>query len=162
VFLRIFRRQHLHHVHQHTVLGWTVWIALCFVAIAVACVLAIAGEWIQNVSHVYADGSSQSQSSRTSSASRLLCVMTLSTLNSLLTFRQVFASWYTYGLAGFFWLYDAYHLGGGMAGLRRHRAQTALAILTIIIGAFICVAGTYVSIKDRVLSLWEWNLLILL
>ncbi|KAG1888885.1 uncharacterized protein F5891DRAFT_1075351 [Suillus fuscotomentosus] len=41
------------------------------------------------------------------------------------------AAWYMYGLAGFFWLHDAYHL----------------EVLTIISGIFICVAGTYVSIK---------------
>jgi len=31
----------------------------------------------------------------------------------------LFAAWYTYGLAGFFWLHDAYHLEGGMDGLKR-------------------------------------------
>ncbi|KZW03609.1 hypothetical protein EXIGLDRAFT_664187 [Exidia glandulosa HHB12029] len=60
----------------------------------------------------------------------------------------VFASWYTYGLAGFFWLHDAYYLDGrGWEALRRRWGMTVLSILTIIAGAFICVAGTYVSIK---------------
>ncbi|KAG2129974.1 transmembrane amino acid transporter protein-domain-containing protein [Suillus clintonianus] len=59
----------------------------------------------------------------------------------------LFAAWYTYGLAGFFWLYDVYHLKGGVDGMRRRPIGTTIAVLTIIAGAFICVAGTYVSIK---------------
>ncbi|KAG1812299.1 transmembrane amino acid transporter protein-domain-containing protein [Suillus variegatus] len=59
----------------------------------------------------------------------------------------LFAAWYTYGLAGFFWLHDAYHLEGGMDGLKRRPIGTTLAVLTVISGTFICVAGTYVSIK---------------
>ncbi|KAJ6627199.1 transmembrane amino acid transporter [Mycena sp. CBHHK59/15] len=60
---------------------------------------------------------------------------------------SLFASWYTYGIAGFFWLHDSYHLKGGWGGLRRQPVQCALAVFTILVGAFICVAGTYVSIK---------------
>ncbi|CAL1705083.1 unnamed protein product [Somion occarium] len=60
---------------------------------------------------------------------------------------SLFASWYTYGLAGFFWLHDAYYLGGGERELKRRWFGTTLAVLTIVAGAFICVAGTYVSIK---------------
>ncbi|TCD67011.1 hypothetical protein EIP91_000631 [Steccherinum ochraceum] len=60
---------------------------------------------------------------------------------------SVFASWYTYGLAGFFWLYDAYYLGGGMRALRKKWIGTTLGVLTILAGSFICIAGTYVSIK---------------
>ncbi|OCH96560.1 amino acid transporter [Obba rivulosa] len=60
---------------------------------------------------------------------------------------SLFASWYTYGIAGFFWLHDAYHLGNGWEELKRRWIGTTLAILTILAGAFICVAGTYVSIK---------------
>ncbi|KAL0950929.1 hypothetical protein HGRIS_007685 [Hohenbuehelia grisea] len=59
----------------------------------------------------------------------------------------LFASWYTYGIAGFFWLHDAYHLKGGYAAWRNEKFQATLAFLTILAGAFICVAGTYVSIK---------------
>jgi hypothetical protein len=44
LFLRIFRQRDLRHVHSHTLLGWSVWFALCFAAIAIAYVLAIAGE----------------------------------------------------------------------------------------------------------------------
>jgi hypothetical protein len=59
----------------------------------------------------------------------------------------LFAAWYTYGLAGFFWLHDTYHLGGGKQELRRRWIGTTLALVTIVAGAFICVAGTYVSVK---------------
>ncbi|KAJ7169612.1 transmembrane amino acid transporter protein-domain-containing protein [Mycena filopes] len=60
---------------------------------------------------------------------------------------SLFASWYTYGIAGFFWLHDTYHTKGGWAGIRRRPTQCALALFTIVVGAFVCVAGTYVSIK---------------
>ncbi len=59
----------------------------------------------------------------------------------------VFASWYTYGLAGFFWLHDTYYLGGGRKALRENWVGSCLAVLTIIAGGFVCVAGTFVSIK---------------
>ncbi|KAF8222254.1 transmembrane amino acid transporter [Tricholoma matsutake] len=59
----------------------------------------------------------------------------------------LFASWYTYGVAGFFWLHDVYKLKGGSQGLQRQTGGLILAVLTIIAGGFICVTGTYVSIK---------------
>ncbi|KAJ8084233.1 hypothetical protein PM082_003000 [Marasmius tenuissimus] len=59
----------------------------------------------------------------------------------------LFAAWYTYGLAGFFWLHDTYHLRGGSAALRKYSFNTILSISIIVAGAFICVAGTYVSVK---------------
>ncbi|TFK57393.1 hypothetical protein OE88DRAFT_130401 [Heliocybe sulcata] len=59
----------------------------------------------------------------------------------------IFASWYTYGLAGFFWLHDTYHLEGGWKAFGLRRVGTAFALLTILLGAFICGAGTYVSVK---------------
>lgn len=58
----------------------------------------------------------------------------------------LFASWYTYGLAGAFWLFDTYYLRGGREGLRRHMFMTIVNILTILAGAFICVAGLYAII----------------
>ena len=61
----------------------------------------------------------------------------------------LFASWYTYGIAGMFWLHDTYHLQGGMAAFRHRKVGTAAAVLTVCIGAFICVAGTYVFVKVR-------------
>ncbi|EIW86487.1 hypothetical protein CONPUDRAFT_86456 [Coniophora puteana RWD-64-598 SS2] len=62
---------------------------------------------------------------------------------------SLFAAWYTYGIAGAFWLHDTYHIEGGFAALRRRPLGTALASSTVLAGAFICVAGTYVSIKTR-------------
>ncbi|RDB29150.1 N amino acid transport system protein [Hypsizygus marmoreus] len=59
----------------------------------------------------------------------------------------VFASWYTYGLAGFFWLHDTYYLKGGYSALRARPTMLILAVLTILAGGFICVCGTYVAIK---------------
>lgn len=112
VFVRIFR--HSEHVYSHTVLGWTVWIMLCFAGTAVAAVLAIAVPIFSYLIGITA---------------------------------SLFAAWYTYGLAGFFWLHDVYHLKGGMDGIRRRPIGTTLAVLTILSGAFICVAGTYVSVK---------------
>jgi len=60
---------------------------------------------------------------------------------------SLFASWYTYGIAGAFWLYDTYHDHGGMRGLRSRPIGTMVNVATFVAGAFICVAGTYVSIK---------------
>ncbi|CDO72388.1 hypothetical protein BN946_scf184977.g87 [Trametes cinnabarina] len=60
---------------------------------------------------------------------------------------SLFASWYTYGIAGFFWLHDTYHLKGGFDGLKRKWIGTLLATSTVLAGAFICIAGTYVSAK---------------
>ncbi|RKU44354.1 hypothetical protein DL546_007474 [Coniochaeta pulveracea] len=59
---------------------------------------------------------------------------------------SLFASWYTYGIAGMFWLHDCYHKYGGYHGFRERWAMTTLNILTILCGAFICVAGMYVSV----------------
>ncbi len=59
----------------------------------------------------------------------------------------LFASWYTYGLAGAFWLYDSYHLHGGRQAWSRYWIKTTMNVLTLLAGAFICVAGTYVTIK---------------
>lgn len=64
---------------------------------------------------------------------------------------SLFASWYTYGLAGMFWIHDAYFgsdaVGKGVRILQRRATMTTLSIATILAGAFFCVAGTYVSIK---------------
>lgn len=63
---------------------------------------------------------------------------------------SLFASWYTYGIAGAFWLYDAYMYRGGKEAWRRNWPMTGLSIATLAAGAFICVAGTYVTIKQIV------------
>lgn len=116
VFVRIFR--HSEHVYSHTLLGWTVWILLCFAGTAIAAILAIAVPIFSYLIGIAA---------------------------------SLFAAWYTYGLAGFFWLHDVYHLKGGMDGIKRRPIGATLAVLTILSGAFICVSGTYVSIKVGVI-----------
>ena len=63
---------------------------------------------------------------------------------------SLFASWYTYGLAGAFWIYDTWVDKGGMAALKRHWPMTGLSVATLAAGGFICVAGTYVTIKQIV------------
>ncbi|KAI0374329.1 hypothetical protein BV20DRAFT_961462 [Pilatotrama ljubarskyi] len=60
---------------------------------------------------------------------------------------SLFASWYTYGIAGFFWLHDTFYLKGGVHALKRNWFGTMVASWTVLAGAFMCVAGTYVSIK---------------
>ncbi|EKM60924.1 uncharacterized protein PHACADRAFT_156049 [Phanerochaete carnosa HHB-10118-sp] len=112
VFIRLFR--HTRHVYSHTAQGWAVWLVLCLVGTAAACILAIAVPIFSDLIGITA---------------------------------ALFAAWYTYGLAGFFWLHDVYHLKGGTQALKRRKFGTTLAVLTILAGAFICVAGTYVSIK---------------
>jgi hypothetical protein len=49
--------------------------------------------------------------------------------------------------AGFFWLHDEYHYGDGTYGWRCKWFQTALCVVTIAVGAFICVAGMYVTVR---------------
>ncbi len=63
---------------------------------------------------------------------------------------SLFASWYTYGIAGAFWIYDAWVYQGGAEALRRNWPMAGLSVATLAAGAFICVAGTYVTIKQIV------------
>ena len=63
---------------------------------------------------------------------------------------SLFASWYTYGIAGAFWLYDAWHYKGGREAWVRNWPMTGLSVATLAAGAFICVAGMYVSVKQIV------------
>ncbi|KAI1346631.1 transmembrane amino acid transporter [Xylaria sp. FL0043] len=58
----------------------------------------------------------------------------------------VFAAWYTYGLAGAFWLHDQYHFEGGFRAWLRQPFMLAVNIFTILAGAFICVGGLYATI----------------
>ncbi|KAF8964666.1 transmembrane amino acid transporter [Flammula alnicola] len=112
VLVRLFR--HSRHIYSHTVLGWTVWIILCFTAVGLAFLFVVAIPIFAYLIGISA---------------------------------ALFASWYTYGIAGFFWLHDASTLGGGMRGMLRHPVMLVLSVLTVLAGAFMCVAGTYVSIK---------------
>ena len=65
---------------------------------------------------------------------------------------SLFAAWFTYGIAGMFWLHDTWHFGAGWRTLRKKWVQTSLAVLTVLAGAFICVAGMYVTIRAIVLA----------
>ncbi|KAI0183097.1 transmembrane amino acid transporter [Xylaria flabelliformis] len=58
----------------------------------------------------------------------------------------VFAAWYTYGLAGAFWLHDTYHFEGGYRGWFRKPMMLTVNVFTILAGAFICVGGLYATI----------------
>jgi hypothetical protein len=60
---------------------------------------------------------------------------------------SLFAAWFTYGIAGMFFLHDSYHYEGGVRSWRKKWMQTTLAVLTILAGAFICVAGMYVTVR---------------
>lgn len=59
----------------------------------------------------------------------------------------LFAAWYTYGLAGAFWLHDAYYFKGGFRAWRRRPFMTLLNVLTLLAGAFICIGGLYATIR---------------
>lgn len=60
---------------------------------------------------------------------------------------SLFAAWYTYGIAGMFWLHDSYHYENGFRTWKKKWFQTTLSILTILAGAFICIAGMYVTVR---------------
>ena len=65
----------------------------------------------------------------------------------------LFAAWYTYGLAGAFWLHDTYfgyNFGSARSGwqeLARRPLMTVLNVLTLLAGAFICIGGMYVYVR---------------
>ncbi|KAI0470988.1 transmembrane amino acid transporter [Xylariaceae sp. FL0804] len=59
---------------------------------------------------------------------------------------SLFAAWYTYGLAGAFWLHDTYHFEGGLHGWSRKPFMFVVNVLTVLAGAFICVGGLYATI----------------
>ncbi|TKA26477.1 hypothetical protein B0A50_05314 [Salinomyces thailandicus] len=63
---------------------------------------------------------------------------------------SLFAAWFTYGIAGMFWLHDAYHIEDGFSTWTRKWFQSTLALVTVVIGAFICVAGMYVTVRSIV------------
>ena len=46
-----------------------------------------------------------------------------------------------------FWMHDAYVDGDGYREWARKWGQATLCVLTILAGAFICVAGMYVTVK---------------
>jgi hypothetical protein len=60
---------------------------------------------------------------------------------------SLFAAWYTYGIAGAFWLHDSYYDHGGWRRWLQKWPQAMLAVLTFAAGGFICIAGTYVTVN---------------
>ncbi|RWA10229.1 hypothetical protein EKO27_g4864 [Xylaria grammica] len=59
---------------------------------------------------------------------------------------SVFAAWYTYGLAGAFWLHDTYYFEGGFRAWLQRPLMLAVNVFTVLAGAFICVGGLYATI----------------
>ncbi|KAK8045829.1 hypothetical protein PG996_013893 [Apiospora saccharicola] len=59
----------------------------------------------------------------------------------------LFAAWYTYGLAGAFWLHDTYYFEGGFRAWARRPVMVVVNVLAVIAGAFICIGGLYATIK---------------
>ncbi|KAL7624968.1 hypothetical protein AAE478_004182 [Parahypoxylon ruwenzoriense] len=59
---------------------------------------------------------------------------------------SLFAAWYTYGLAGGFWLHDTYYFKGRYDGWFRRPLMFITSVLTILAGGFICVGGLYATI----------------
>lgn len=60
---------------------------------------------------------------------------------------SLFASWYTYGIAGAFWLHDIYHDKGGFRAWVQRPFMTSLNVATFLAGGFICISGLYATIK---------------
>lgn len=61
---------------------------------------------------------------------------------------SLFAAWYTYGLAGAFWLHDTYYFKGGSRAWLDRPFMMGLNVFTILAGAFICLGGLYATIKS--------------
>ena len=142
-FVRIFRNSR--HLHSHTVAGWGTWTLLVLIFNAAAFVLAV-GVPIFN----YLIGIA---------ASLFAAWFTYGEFHPLnvVGFGAPYAAGIVGlnqrlivscpGIAGMFWLHDSYKDGDGVRTWKRKWLQTTLAIVTIFIGAFICVAGMYVTIK---------------
>ncbi|KAI0914178.1 transmembrane amino acid transporter [Ustulina deusta] len=58
----------------------------------------------------------------------------------------LFAAWYTYGLAGAFWLHDTYYFEGGFRAWLQKPLMLVVNVFTILAGAFICIGGLYATI----------------
>ncbi|BCS01947.1 uncharacterized protein AKAW2_60211S [Aspergillus luchuensis] len=64
-------------------------------------------------------------------------------LLSLIT--ALFASWFTYGLSGIFWLFLNW---GRYSSSRRKILLTGLNLLVVVVGGCLCALGLYVSGKS--------------
>ncbi|KAI0598879.1 transmembrane amino acid transporter [Biscogniauxia sp. FL1348] len=71
---------------------------------------------------------------------------------------SLFAAWYTYGLAGAFWLHDTYHFKGGSRAWVDRPFMFAVNVLTVLAGAFVCVGGLYATSKALEMAAEEGEL----
>ncbi|ETS77109.1 hypothetical protein PFICI_10983 [Pestalotiopsis fici W106-1] len=60
---------------------------------------------------------------------------------------SLFAAWYTYGLAGAFMLHLYYYSKGGWRAWAERPTMVFINVLTILLGAFICIGGLYATSK---------------
>lgn len=111
IFTRLFRGSV--HLHEHTLIGWSSWIALC------------AGVWI--IAWIIAE--------------------VIPIFNDLLGLvASLFASQFTYGLSGYFWLFDNYG---------KWRKRPILAIINVLVfglGLAILGLGTYASVESIIVA----------
>ena len=70
----------------------------------------------------------------------------------------LFAAWYTYGLAGAFWLHDTYYFKGGFRAWTRRPVMFTINVLTVVAGAFICIGGLYATIVSMQAAAAEGSL----
>ncbi|KAI1120744.1 amino acid transporter [Nemania abortiva] len=61
-----------------------------------------------------------------------------------------FVAWYTYGLAGAFWLHDTYHFKGGFQAWFRQPFMLVLNVLTVLAGGFVSIGGLYTTIVSLI------------
>lgn len=136
LFIRFFRNTR--HVHSNTAVGRSTWVGFCFIIVALAWILA---EGVPNFSDLLGMLNVPTY--------LIVSFPTYELISHCLFFvgivASLFASWYTYGISGMFWLYDAYR-NGGYDNLLKRPLGSVTSILTITIGGFVCVAGTYVSV----------------
>ncbi|KAI1169373.1 amino acid transporter [Nemania serpens] len=55
----------------------------------------------------------------------------------------LFVAWYTYGLAGAFWLHDTYYFKGGSRAWFQRPFMFVINILTVLAGAFVSIGGLF-------------------
>ena len=134
VFVRIFRKSR--HLHEHTVLGWAAWTVLIVIANGAAFVLV---------------SFTQATKFHVCLQKCFVKAVGVPIFNYLVGIAaSLFAAWFTYGIAGIFWLHDSWHDEDGPHAWRRHWFLFLINTATVAAGAFICLAGTYVSIKSIV------------
>lgn len=134
-FVRIFRKSR--HLHSHSVVAWTTWTLLVLIFNGAAFVLAV-GVPIFN----YLIGIAASLF-----AAWFTFVTPLLSSSCVIPLLTTCLWPCRYGIAGMFELHDTYHDGDGVRTWKKRWPKSTLAILTILAGLFICVAGMYVTIR---------------